>query len=125
MRLPSLPVRRDLLRTAGLAIALFVVVSLAGEAVRGRFETLGDWVGWPASRAGRCALAALVAAVLIRNAPGLRRPRWFRRAAARMLFDRAGIRAFTVPARMSRRLAKEPYFLLREVAAYYHSFLLE
>jgi len=44
---------------------------------------------------------------------------------AKMLFDRAGIRAFTVPARMSRRLRKEPYFLLREVAAYYHSFLLQ
>jgi vancomycin permeability regulator SanA len=44
---------------------------------------------------------------------------------AKMLFDRAGIRAYTVPARMSRRLLKEPYFVLREVAAYYHSFLLE
>jgi uncharacterized SAM-binding protein YcdF (DUF218 family) len=44
---------------------------------------------------------------------------------AKMLFNRAGIRAYTVPAHMSRRLRKEPYFLLREVAAYYHSFLLE
>lgn len=44
---------------------------------------------------------------------------------AKMLFDRAGVQAYTVPAHMSRRLAKEPYFLLREVVAYYHSFLLE
>ncbi|MFO0592553.1 MAG: YdcF family protein [Polyangiaceae bacterium] len=44
---------------------------------------------------------------------------------AKMLFDRAGVQAYTVPAHMSRRLAKEPYFLLREIVAYYHSFLLE
>jgi uncharacterized SAM-binding protein YcdF (DUF218 family) len=44
---------------------------------------------------------------------------------AKMLFDRAGVRTFTVPARMSRRLLKEPYFLVREVAAFYHSFLFE
>lgn len=44
---------------------------------------------------------------------------------AKMLFNRAGIRAYTVPAHMTQRLRKEPYFLLREVAAYYHSFLLE
>jgi len=43
----------------------------------------------------------------------------------KMLFDRAGVRVHTVPARMTRRLVKEPYFLLREVAAFYHSFLLE
>lgn len=44
---------------------------------------------------------------------------------AKMLFDRAGVRAFTVPATMTRRLLKEPYFLVREVAAFYHSFLME
>ena len=44
---------------------------------------------------------------------------------AKMLFDRKGLRVYTVPARMSRRLAKEPYFILREILAYYHSFLLE
>lgn len=43
----------------------------------------------------------------------------------KMLFDRAGVRAYTVPAHMGRRLLKEPYFVLREIAAYYHSFLLE
>lgn len=86
MRLPSVPVRRDLLRTVGLAIAAFVVASLAGEVVRGRFETLGDWVAWPASRGARCALAAVVAAVLARNAPGLHRPWWFRRLAAPVLW---------------------------------------
>lgn len=43
----------------------------------------------------------------------------------KMLFDRAGVRAYTVPARMSRHLRKEPWFVLREVAAYYHSFLLQ
>ncbi len=44
---------------------------------------------------------------------------------AKMLFDRAGVRAYTVPATMRRRLLKEPYFLAREVAAYWHSFLRE
>ena len=44
---------------------------------------------------------------------------------AKMLFDRAGVRAYTVPATMHRRLFKEPYFLAREVAAYWHSFALE
>lgn len=42
-----------------------------------------------------------------------------------MLFDRTGMRAYTVPARMKHRLVKEPYFIVREIAAYYHSFLLE
>ncbi len=36
---------------------------------------------------------------------------------AKMLFDRAGIRTYTVPAQMSRRLLKEPCFLMREVLA--------
>ncbi|APR75510.1 SanA protein [Minicystis rosea] len=44
---------------------------------------------------------------------------------AKMLFDRAGVRAFTVPATMRRRLLKEPYFIAREIAAFYHSFLRE
>jgi uncharacterized SAM-binding protein YcdF (DUF218 family) len=44
---------------------------------------------------------------------------------AKMLYDRAGVRAYTVPATMRRRLLKEPYFLAREVAAYWHSFLRE
>jgi uncharacterized SAM-binding protein YcdF (DUF218 family) len=44
---------------------------------------------------------------------------------AKMLFDRAGVRAFTVPATMTRRLYREPYFIVREVAAFWHSFLLE
>ena len=43
----------------------------------------------------------------------------------KMLFDRAGMRVYTVPARMKHRLFKEPYFIVREIAAYYHSFLLE
>ncbi len=44
---------------------------------------------------------------------------------AKMLFDRAGVRAYTVPATMKRRLYKEPYFLAREVGAYWHSFVFE
>jgi uncharacterized SAM-binding protein YcdF (DUF218 family) len=44
---------------------------------------------------------------------------------AKMLFDRAGVKAYTVPARMSRRLYKEPYFVAREVGAYWHSFAVE
>lgn len=43
----------------------------------------------------------------------------------KMLFDRSGVRAFTVPATMKRRLLKEPYFVAREVLAFYHSFLTQ
>jgi hypothetical protein len=42
-----------------------------------------------------------------------------------MLFDRAGVKAWTVPAVMHRRLLLEPYYLVREVAAYWNSFLRE
>ncbi len=42
----------------------------------------------------------------------------------KMLFHRQGLSAYTVPARMTRRLVKEPYFLAREVAAFYSWFLL-
>jgi uncharacterized SAM-binding protein YcdF (DUF218 family) len=41
---------------------------------------------------------------------------------ARMLFDRAGVRAYTVPATMRRRLWREPWFVLREVGAYWRAF---
>ena len=50
---------------------------------------------------------------------------YYHQPRVKMLFDRAGVRAYTVPARMQRRMLKEPYFVLREIAAYYHSFLLE
>jgi uncharacterized SAM-binding protein YcdF (DUF218 family) len=43
----------------------------------------------------------------------------------KMLFERAGVRTYTVPARMSRRLLKEPYFVVREVLAFWHSFLFQ
>ena len=85
MRLFLREPRRDLLRTAGLSIGVFLAVSLAGELIRGPFETFGDWVSWPASRGGRCALALVVACVLIANGPGLRRTWLFRRAATLVL----------------------------------------
>lgn len=43
----------------------------------------------------------------------------------KMLFERAGVRTYTVPARMSRRLLKEPLFVAREVLAFWHSFLFQ
>jgi len=43
----------------------------------------------------------------------------------KMLFERAGVAVYTVPARMSRRLLKEPWFIVREVLAYWHSFLFQ
>jgi uncharacterized SAM-binding protein YcdF (DUF218 family) len=43
---------------------------------------------------------------------------------ARMLFDRASVRAYTVPATMKRRLYREPWFVLREVVAYWHAFAM-
>lgn len=44
---------------------------------------------------------------------------------AKMLFSRAGVRVYTVPAKMTRRLLKEPIFILREILAYYHSWLFQ
>jgi uncharacterized SAM-binding protein YcdF (DUF218 family) len=43
----------------------------------------------------------------------------------KMLFDRAGVRHYTVPAMMTRRMPREPYFIAREVAAFYNSFFLQ
>jgi len=43
----------------------------------------------------------------------------------KMLYARAGLRAYTVPAYMTRRLLKEPYFVVREILAFYHSFLFQ
>ena len=43
----------------------------------------------------------------------------------KMLFTRAHVRVYTVPAKMTRRLLKEPLFILREIAAYYHSWLFQ
>jgi uncharacterized SAM-binding protein YcdF (DUF218 family) len=44
---------------------------------------------------------------------------WFHEPRAKVLFDAAGVRTFTVPARMRRRLLAEPYFVAREIAAHY------
>jgi vancomycin permeability regulator SanA len=43
---------------------------------------------------------------------------YYHLARSKMAFVDQGVACFTVPARMSRRLAKEPYFVLRECAAY-------
>jgi vancomycin permeability regulator SanA len=43
----------------------------------------------------------------------------------KLLFERNGVHALTVPAHMSRRLAREPWFLAREIAAFYHSLLTQ
>jgi vancomycin permeability regulator SanA len=42
---------------------------------------------------------------------------------AKMLFERSGLVTYTVPATMSRRLLGEPWYLVREVMAWYRSFL--
>ncbi|MGE0713380.1 MAG: YdcF family protein [Planctomycetota bacterium] len=43
----------------------------------------------------------------------------------KLLFARAGVRAWTVPARMSRRLVLEPWFVTRELAAFYAALVLD
>jgi len=42
----------------------------------------------------------------------------------KLLFERAGLRTYTVPAAMKRRLRREPYFLAREMIAYHHALLV-
>jgi uncharacterized SAM-binding protein YcdF (DUF218 family) len=44
---------------------------------------------------------------------------WFHEPRAKLLFDAANVRTFTVPAHMRRRLRAEPYFVAREIAAHY------
>lgn len=48
---------------------------------------------------------------------------YYHQPRVKLLFERAGVRTFTVPATMSRRLLKEPYFVAREVLAYYAALL--
>lgn len=43
----------------------------------------------------------------------------------KLLLERTPLRASTCPARMSRRLAAEPYFVARELAAFYAALLLD
>jgi uncharacterized SAM-binding protein YcdF (DUF218 family) len=71
----------------------------------------------------------------VRNTAELMKREGFTRALAvshyyheprvKMLFSRARVQVYTVPAKMTRRLLKEPYFIAREVAAYYHSWLFQ
>ncbi|MBK8257283.1 MAG: YdcF family protein [Polyangiaceae bacterium] len=48
---------------------------------------------------------------------------YYHQPRTKLLFEKRGIRVYTVPATMTRRLAKEPYFVAREVAAYYVALL--
>ncbi len=50
---------------------------------------------------------------------------YYHQPRVKMLFTRARVRVYTVPAKMSRRLLKEPIFILREILAYYHSWLFQ
>jgi len=43
----------------------------------------------------------------------------------KMLFSRTRVHVYTVPAKMTRHLVKEPLFIVREILAYYHSWLLQ
>ncbi len=49
---------------------------------------------------------------------------YYHQPRVKLLFERAGVRTYTVPATMQRRLLKEPYFIAREVLAYYRALLL-
>ncbi|MCY1060644.1 YdcF family protein [Nannocystis sp. SCPEA4] len=48
---------------------------------------------------------------------------YYHQPRVKLLFQRAGVLAYTVPATMSRRLLKEPWFVAREVLAYYAAWL--
>lgn len=71
----------------------------------------------------------------VRNTADLMRREGFSKALAvshyyheprvKMLFSRARVRVYTVPAKMTRRLMKEPLFIAREILAYYHSWLVQ
>ena len=125
----------DALRFIGLAVGVFVAVNVAGEAIRGPFDTVPQWITLPGPRWLRLLTEAFAAAALVVGPFAARLPAQVRAAAAlllatlaamlKMLFDRTGMRAYTVPAPMRYRLRKEPYFVAREIVAYYHSFLLE
>lgn len=77
--------------------------------------------------------AGVTSAATVANTARWARDRGIRRVIAvshyyheprvKLLFERAGLRTYTVPATMRRRLLKEPYFLAREVLAYYDALL--
>ncbi|MEZ4383741.1 MAG: YdcF family protein [Nannocystaceae bacterium] len=50
---------------------------------------------------------------------------YYHQPRVKLLFERAGLRTYTVPATMRRRLLKEPYYLAREVLAYYAALLFD
>lgn len=50
---------------------------------------------------------------------------YYHQPRVKLLFERAGLRTYTVPATMRRRLLKEPYYIGREVLAYYAALLFD
>src|SRR5262249_62273434 len=92
-RVPLGPRARGALRAAGAAIGAFIALNLAGEAIRGPFDTLSDWVSLPDALWLRAPLTAAVAAALLANGLLRARPPLLRRAGW-LLF--AAIAAFAI-----------------------------
>ncbi len=84
--------RRDVLRFAGAAVGAFLLLNIAGQALRGPFDTIGDWVSWPSAPGLRRALALLLGAALLANAFLRSRPAWLRGASV-LLFGGAACAA--------------------------------
>src|SRR5262249_17877921 len=71
-------------RDAGLAVGVFILINLGGEAIREPFSTLADWISLPGPRAVQHA-AALAAAVALIAHGLVSLPERARRGAALLL----------------------------------------
>lgn len=108
------------------------IVMLAGDENEGagmaayavRFGVPANDVGYRADCVNTERAAALSAADLATSGErALVVSHYYHLPRIRLLYAREGARIYTVPAVMERRLAMEPYYLMREVASTYHELL--
>ena len=115
--------------------------SLGGMLIRTACFAIAIGLGWMVAQRKSWlnlfsgALGGAIIFYLVTNTAAWARDRGVRRVVAvshyyhqprvKLLFERAGLRTFTVPATMRRRLLKEPYYIGREVLAYYAALLFD
>ena len=97
------------MRARAIAAGVPAAAIVIDEAGVDTASTVGNTVAWLRARGGSRVLAV---------------SHYYHQPRVKLLFERAGVRTFTVPATMHRRLLKEPYFIAREVLAYYRALFL-
>jgi uncharacterized SAM-binding protein YcdF (DUF218 family) len=97
------------MRARAIAAGVPAAAIVIDEAGIDTASTVDNTVAWLRARGGSRVLAV---------------SHYYHQPRVKLLFERAGVRTFTVPATMHRRLLKEPYFIAREVLAYYRALFL-